>query len=537
MSTLGRFLSVAGTVMAGCLAGFMLGQSTEHDPKTQADAPVAAGITASARAQNDDAIIEAFRDALATASQPPGRLARQRGILAALDGLTPADMPSALGAIQSLDEDERSRMLPAFFARWAEFDPVAAIKRASIFAEYARSWEVSAAIYGVWAKTDAEAAATWVRAIPNKSARIEHAVALSMALAADDPDHALRYLGELGRTNLTAAVVAVSEQPRLYYGVFGVWAETAPESAAARALGLPYGAIRTEAISAATESWAARDGRAALAWAVRLPEPGVRNAAVYAAICSLCERDPHDALARVMELPASPSRDAWLTLAISKIAPEHPEMAIELASLVPAGSSANRTLVELTTELAKSDGASAVALLETLPAGDWRNEASTEIAKQWALQDRDAALAWAGQLSGKARGNAVFDILVNWSESDPAAAVAWASAHGENGSLPTLGTAWARTDPEAAITWAQALPKDGAREEIIARLVQGVTHSDPARAGQLIATELRGEMQADAARILHQTWREDDATAADRWFRAMPSFSPKTKNEADRNER
>ena len=442
-------------------------------------------------------------------------------------------MPAAYGSIQSLNEDDRSGMLPAFFARWAELDPVAALERASMIPEEAGLAEVNSAIFYVWTQADPAAAEAWVWAVSESGKRRDAAIALACGLVVNDPDRALRFLRELEGADHGPSLTSISDLGDMYGSVFYIWAEKESATAAQRALSLSAGGKRSAALNSAAQMWAKQDGRGALAWASRLPELSLRNAAVGAVVRSLCEGDPREALARIVELPASPSRDAWLTQAIKDIAPLHPEMAIELASLVPTGSGANRTLVDLATELAKSDGAAAVALLETLPAGGWRNEASNEIAKQWALQDRDAALAWAGQLSGKARGRAVFEILENWSESDPAAAVAWASAHGEKGSLATLGTAWARTDPEAAITWAQALPKDGARAEIISRLVQGVTDSDPARAGQLIATDLRGKAQADAARILHQAWREDDAAAADRWFQAMPSFSQETKIDAD----
>lgn len=519
MNTPARFLTVAGVVLAAGIAGFLLGEIMTRDP---AGARAVIDNRFPARAQHDAAALNAFRDALAVSSQSSGFLSRQRGILAALDRLTNEDMPAAFGALQSLDEGERAAALPAFFGRWAELDPVAAIKRAPVAREGEPPSRAIAAVYRVWVQSDPAAAVKWVRAIPKNNVRATDADALAFALASVAPEAGLASLQSLLKSEgLSQRVFSVAEAAVLYGNFFGTWAEADGPRAAASALALPESATRVDAVSAAARVWAGADGRAALAWAKQIPEPHEREAVTDAVMGALCASDPRLALATVMQLPEGPARALKLTDTIRKIAPQHPEMAIEMVALLPAGRTTNRAVVELSTELAKVDAASAALLLDALPVGGWRNEASDEIAKEWAVQDRDAALAWAAQLPGRA----LFDILVNWSEADPAAAVAWAAAHGKTGAFATLGAAWARRNHDAAIAWAQALPKDRTRDGVISQLVQGVANSDPARAAKIITTELHGKAQADAAQILFNDWRRNDAAAAGRWAGTVPSLS------------
>src|SRR2546428_10822372 len=116
--------------------------------------PDSAGIRSEISANQ---IISEIKAALAY----PGRQHTYAALAKLADSIDQKNVREVLTFVQTLEEHEKSMLVPLLIGRWAELDPQAAVAYAQNFpAGSFRNWALTSAI-GSWAEHDAAAATAW----------------------------------------------------------------------------------------------------------------------------------------------------------------------------------------------------------------------------------------------------------------------------------------------------------------------------------------------------------------------------------------
>ncbi|MEO5914401.1 MAG: hypothetical protein ABIS50_09225 [Luteolibacter sp.] len=177
--------------------------------------------------------------------------------------------------------------------------------------------------------------------------------------------------------------------------------------------------------------------------------------------------------------------------------------------------------------LASSDPAAAALSLDGMPAGEERTTAMRTVFRQWAATSPRDALAWISTMNAEPDRNKAREFLCHRvAEDDPKLALDFAREAGADTAtslVQDLAQQWAGSDAAAARDWALALPADADRDQILARVCQVLSQSDPLTAGAIVSGEIAaGSVQDEAAMsVLHQ-WAIRDPAAAREWVARFP---------------
>ena len=285
-------------------------------------------------------------------------------MLALADGLSPAQIRQALAVLEKTHLADRREIRDLLLGTLAETDPRDALDIAlAVKSDSERSSAVQAVISS-WAEDDASAAEKWVAALPTGQLRDSATIALAVAVAdsnfehalglarmvpirawhldgnshdtiealyekaiADDPAHTLAATAKLGRNPILtgAALNWVGEK----------WAQGDLDGAAQWMQSLSETELQKNggAVTPILQAWLKNDAASATGWLAQLPDRAARNSLL---------RDFAD------------SRDEW--------------------SLEPA---------------------TALGLAALIPPGFHQDDAVTSIAQKWAERDPMAASEWA----------------------------------------------------------------------------------------------------------------------------------------------
>src|SRR5512140_253902 len=219
--------------------------------------------------------------------------------------LDPADFPAAMSALEKISgAEDKSALRAQLLSKWAEEDPAAAMAHAEKVPGFGQRTEAVLAVVRGWAEEDPKAAAEWIQQLPNGQLRNQCIYSINLALAQKAPEDALVLLESTGHPMWAAA----SE-------LFGAWAAKDPQGAIAKAMTLPDGRVREQALNGIAGEWAHQDPQAALAWAKTLP--GRERDGLTAEILSRwAGADPRSAAAIALEMPAGQARN----VAVARIA-------------------------------------------------------------------------------------------------------------------------------------------------------------------------------------------------------------------------
>jgi hypothetical protein len=445
--------------------------------------------------------------------------------------LQPDEFASAIATLAS--KSTAGTMIAGY---WAEVDLAAALQWLNGLPPDAKE-KFAPSILDTWSASDPRGVLGWVEQLPEDArSRILRTVAQRLANYAGplEPERVLALLAPL----VTLQTVT-SEGTTVETGVsplFEALARKAPTDAAARALALPSGAMRTEAARSVAREWAKSDPQSARQWAESINDAALAAQVVPACAVGLASKDPAAAAEWVGSLPATvanlnatrqvmrawggsdaPAALAWIdTMPKSDAEGYAGEIIAELArrdvstamQLVLQRAASERPIGEPWTlgwEYARIKGASdslqMAAQLRALNP-DWNvRQICSSLVQQAAMQDRQMALKWAME--------------------QPAGDRAFA--------LSAVAAGFASDDPRTAARWASALPRDDVSDAARKRIAYDIRHSEPALSLQLTSQMTESEERRDLMSQTVRLWlyrRRDEATA---WLESSPLFSAEEK--------
>src|SRR2546422_3932619 len=199
-----------------------------------------------------------IREALAVADP-----ARRSEILDEVSRLVePSDLPEAFRRAEDLVRgDLREQFRGALLARWAAFDPKAAVETAQTIRHAQCRQTVTLKLLDTWAEKDPEGAIAWAEALAASVSREQALLVVLRKMASTDPAAAAARAGRLGASLQTVKAVIAAE-------------------------------------------WGKKNPRAAMAWVKGLPEKG--KAAAYAGLVpAIAPLDPAAAADLVTSMPAA----------------------------------------------------------------------------------------------------------------------------------------------------------------------------------------------------------------------------------------
>ncbi len=197
-----------------------------------------------------------------TALSRLGRWRADREWQKLVHSVAPSDMPRLLALVEKAPIlSTRRSMRESLLSEWAEIDPAAAMDYAGKIASKGERESAMVAVLQGWGSINPEAAETWLKQMPKGNLRERLTSSLVPLLALKNPAGALELARGLGQRYTRAFA---------YGAVFGAMAEADPSGAAAKAMQLPAGNDRSQALQSVLQSWTAavsviRPGRGSIA--------------------------------------------------------------------------------------------------------------------------------------------------------------------------------------------------------------------------------------------------------------------------------
>ena len=360
-------------------------------------------------------------------------------------------------------------------ARYAELDPVAAVKAA--MATTGSDDALVRAVFAAWGKYDHAAALDHARDLPELQRRYAAVAVLGTADALDADEK--RALAE--SFGVLPAYARMQAQESALDDPVAAWNE------AVATHGPQPDATGREALWRIAQRWADSDPRAAVAAVAQLPHSTQRRSWLSTLIKHWARLDLAAATAWTEALPGTPERSGWLADVAAVIAEDAPVDAIAFAETL-TGNARRRAIRAALNAWAEQDPSAAVAALDEVGdrAAHWRWQ--RDIVSEWTRQDVDAAWEWAlSQPPSRVRSNLLYIPLGAIAQTDPLVAIGLAKSlrgHERRGAMMmTLGT-WASNDARAAANWtARADDLDpGERDGYLRNVLGGWAREDASAA-------------------------------------------------------
>ena len=290
MKNLSNFVAALLVVGTGLACGwFAHGFGAVH--RTVADFPRRAPeaiVQPSIEARKASEDFTTRLDALANTGDPSKRT---RAIAAVADDFDAREIREALANLERQSVRDADEIRLRLLARWAEFEPDAALQYAQGLPPGFVAPGAIRAVIASWAATDAKGAEERVARMPEGFAKQLARGALLPALAESEPRRAFTSLREVAASADDTAAL------------FKIWTEKAPADAAAHAAQLP-GWQGGFALRTVVQNWAETDRESALAWAQSWQPPKPPGVTIE-------RRDP-------APLATAPSAACRQTLAIAR---------------------------------------------------------------------------------------------------------------------------------------------------------------------------------------------------------------------------
>jgi hypothetical protein len=398
------------------------------------------------------------------------------------------------------------------FSAWSGTDPAAAVKRMA--ESLLRSDQEVDLMVGLdrWIQLDGQAAAQWLRELPDNGRR-----------------------HQLIRDSLSSFA---SSSPELGYAVIQT---------------LPPSDDRKQASGRLATGWAERDTPAAFKWAVALPEGTDRQAVLSELLPRVAEWNLSAATSFLSTNANSRGGEELCAPVAQRYAAENPQAALEWAKAIPAGGTRETALRIVVMEIASKSPAEGSKLARELFGPENRSTAFYTIARTWAKSDPKAAADFAASLQGtEGREQYLRAVITQWAQADYRAAANWVlnampttqadsaryltqallgsnpTAAGElvqklppsdqtSALAETVVEAWTRYDPDKAVAWVEALPESPGRTRAFERLARQLAVSAPPRAAAFAVKAGADDMAVGLRRDIAVHWSESDPAAAADW--------------------
>jgi hypothetical protein len=330
------------------------------------------------------ASIASFRSAL----DEPNDLVRTYRMSAFLQGMTAAELPDALQALEARHLWLSPEDLRLFTLAWARFDPAGALARLSTWPENARDMARGAAIYA-WAYYDPSAALKAVEAVESKP-----------------------------------------ERAQLQYELVAGWSSRDQiQDLSDWITALPEGQTRQRYAGSYARALLRRGPEALLAWADAVPvdaNDGFKATAVLKAAHTLAHQDPLRAKDWI-EGQLDQSYARHVAPAIVRLwAKSDPKAALDWSRALASEDDRNRSVSQAYRAWLQIDPEQATEWLRTNTPSDSLDMA-LRIEMQSALtRSPKTAMEWAERMENpKRREQSVREVAIRWKRMDPEAMGAW----------------------------------------------------------------------------------------------------------------
>jgi len=210
----------------------------------------------------------------------------------------------------------------------------------------------------------------------------------------------------------------------------------------------------------------------------------------------------------------------------SKLAETHPAEALAWASENLSGSPRVNAMYRVIDNLATVDLGAALRFHDDLPPGSARESVASQLAQSWAKLDRPAALAWVGDLEGRAKERALRGIGFDWLNDDAPAALAFAAEHPDV--QPTFYSQHARNlsqreQYDTTLEWIATLPDSDARTKVATDTLGQWTYRNPDKASAYVDSLAAGvDREHGIATVAGRYFSVSEPQALD-WVRSLPA--------------
>lgn len=356
----GYFLGKRSTMPATQQQGAALQQPAEPSPRTHISMP----SRRVASANDADSPATALLSKLQTTQA--SELFRVKDWSQILQGIDPSGIPTLLADLEkNPSKAVRDRIRMLLLPRWAQSDPTAAITYASGITNRTAREQATLAVLRGWAENDPASAAAWAKALPAGQFRTSAINSVLNNLAAVDPQAAL----DLQQSSAGNRPWQFGQMNT----IFNAWADKDVTTAAAKAVQLPAGEQRLQALQAVASTWASKDPAQAIAWANSLSNPNERRSVIGSIVSQWAGSDLNAANAWVQALPEGPVKQSALSSLGSQWSQLDPKAAMAFAQNLPPGNARNSLLGQVVSQWAQQDPTAALDYVQGLQAGPEKN--------------------------------------------------------------------------------------------------------------------------------------------------------------------
>ena len=449
-------------------------------------------------------------------------LKRTHDLVDAAAALSMEEIPGLIARIRAMPPDAREMLMPFAISRWAQLDPKAAGDYLVSLTDKNGRDRAMRYVMAAFMDQGVDAAKAWASSLPPGYHRTNAIQSLISSLAKRDPMRALAILQEMPAETRNYS----------YQTVFGAWAQSDAQGAAAKVMELPKGANRDGAIRSVASNWAQSIPVDAFAWAKDMQEKSQQSAAMQTIISQWAAVDSAGARTAALALPTGELRNNAVSTLISQIAGRSPDEAKALLDELPEGSARSAGVSALVNALAQTDPKAAAELVAQMPDDRRRGDAVSNVAMRFARSDTTSALAWAETLGGDQRNSAFSGIAYTWTQQDPKAAFDYYAKHeimSADGFMVNQALRnWAQSDSTEALAWARTLPDGKLKDRALSTVIVSMADHDPREAAKMIRS-LPASSQDDAAGSLAARWATNDPTAAAQWAANLPEGDARSK--------
>lgn len=267
----------------------------------------------------------------------------------------------------------------------------------------------------LWARSDIDAASSFVRTLPG-GAQVEPARAVLSQLLGYGNAQAADFVMSLSASvqgpligtlasawaaqNVTEALQWARQLPEgesklSALGAIGAtWAKADPSGAADFAATLPQGQTKLDLLGQVALQWRDNNLEPALHWAESQRDGDQRIAAISQLVAGWAGRSPAEAATYVADMQPGPTQNRAVGIVLSSWAGDDPQSVGTWVSQFPQGQLRDQSISTLTTLWGSKDPAAAASWLDSLGTAQVNTDTIKHLAQLWISEDKAAATTW-----------------------------------------------------------------------------------------------------------------------------------------------
>ncbi len=301
------------------------------------------------------------------------------------------EIPGVVDLFETIENTKRAhKVVLSLFSRWAELDPRAAVKRASLYDADRFGAQPIQGAFLTWAAMDWESASAWIIAAETPFDEEWLARRAIGCLAASDPHSALAHAEDWRLTKPEWHDAVITR-------IVDHWIRNEPQGAIDWLLEIPDEVARESRLGDALVALGERKPRLAMETSREIGNPSRRTEIMATIQREWNWRSPEDAFEYFIEMNGFETWPPPFTNSAGEfLARVHPEQAVEFAKTMENGEPRDRFLLGILSGASLHDpsqGADAIALISDQALSDHK-ERINGFLSSWKVLDANAANQW-----------------------------------------------------------------------------------------------------------------------------------------------